>query len=311
MTMENDKLKKLMDTIQVPEPDEKAREKTLKVAVEEFHRHQKAEEEKVKGSSRIRRLMDKTLRGGPIMRKHLVIAGTAMICMVIGVYFFVGNTTPTWAEVNQSFASFPYHAATVYLKRHAFSEIRSCEFWAGQGNQIRVREGNLVTFAEKGAFVKTFDLDTRKERSYPGALTLEILKRRGFMEQYSPHPRTPHIEAMFSGRIDETATRVISSSWTSKDIVVFETVSNEWNWGRWKIRILAMRSSKLPIRTSTFGEAGMRTDVVYSYFDKLSESFFDPEAFEAKLKDTDNSAFELLYMGIEEPGKKSILHEGK
>ena len=120
------------------------------------------------------------------------------------------------------------------------------------------------------------------------------------MEQYPPHPSTPHIVAMFSGRIDETATRVINGSWTSKDIVVFETVSNEWHWGRWKTRILAMRSSRLPIRTSTFGEVGMRIDVVYSYFDKLPDLFFDPEAYEAKLKDRDNSAIDLLYMGIEE-----------
>ncbi len=40
--------KQLSDTIQVPEPDEKAREKTLKAAVKEFHRHQKAEEKKSK-----------------------------------------------------------------------------------------------------------------------------------------------------------------------------------------------------------------------------------------------------------------------
>ena len=242
------------------------------------------------------------------MRKHLVIAGTAIICIVLGVYFFVGNSTPTWAEVNQSFASYPYHAATVYLRRHAFSETLSFEFWVGQGNRIRVREGNRVTFAKKGAFVKTFDLDTRQE-SYPGTLTLEILKRRGFMEQYDSHPSTPRIDAMFLGQLNENTTMVDEGSKFSEDIVVFKSESNEGQWGRWKIRILAMRSSKLPIRISAFGEAGMRIDVVYSYFREPPESFFDPEAYEAKLKDPSNSAYSLLYMGIEEPGKQSIPHE--
>ena len=46
--MENDKLKKLMDTLQVPEPDQKAREKTLKAAAEEFNRQQKAEKKESK-----------------------------------------------------------------------------------------------------------------------------------------------------------------------------------------------------------------------------------------------------------------------
>jgi len=138
--MENDKLKKRMDTLRIPEPDEKVREMTLKVAVQEFHRYQKAEGKNTQESSRFSRLMDKTLGGGPVMRKHLAITGAVMICIVVGVYFFVGNTTPTWAEVNQSFTSFPYHAATVYIKRHAFSETLSFEFWAGQGSRIRVRE---------------------------------------------------------------------------------------------------------------------------------------------------------------------------
>jgi hypothetical protein len=37
----------------------------------------------------------------------------------------------------------------------------------------------------------------------------------------------------------------------------------------------------------------------------LHNPFFDLEAYEAKLKDTDNSVFDLLYMGIEEPGIRS------
>ena len=92
MTMENEKLKKRMDTIQVPEPDEKAREKALKAAVAEFDRQKKAEEKKVKGFSRLRRQTDKTLRGGPVMRKHLVIAaGTAF-----GIFLMVSIMIPNF-----------------------------------------------------------------------------------------------------------------------------------------------------------------------------------------------------------------------
>ena len=61
MTMENDKLKKLMDTIQIPEPDEEAWEKALNAAVAEFDRQKKAEGKKVKGFSWLRRLTNKTL----------------------------------------------------------------------------------------------------------------------------------------------------------------------------------------------------------------------------------------------------------
>jgi len=91
MTMENEKLKRRMDTIQVPEPDEKAREKALKAAVAEFDRQKKVEEKKVKGFSRRRRLTGKTLRGGPFMRKHLVIAAGAAFSIFLMVSIMIPN----------------------------------------------------------------------------------------------------------------------------------------------------------------------------------------------------------------------------
>ena len=92
MTMENEKLKKQMNAIPVPEPDVAAREKALKAAVAEFDRQKEAEERKVKGFSRLRRLTDKTLRGGPVMRKHLAIAvGTAF-----GIFMMVSIMLPNF-----------------------------------------------------------------------------------------------------------------------------------------------------------------------------------------------------------------------
>ncbi len=46
MTEENDKLKRLLNTIQIPEPDEEARKGALKAAMAEFQQLKKAEEKK-------------------------------------------------------------------------------------------------------------------------------------------------------------------------------------------------------------------------------------------------------------------------
>jgi Ca-activated chloride channel homolog len=86
MTEENDKLKRLLNTIHIPEPDEEAGKRALTAAMAEFQQLKEAEEKKVKGFSWIRRLTDKTLRGGPVMNRQLVItAGTvfSIILMVI------------------------------------------------------------------------------------------------------------------------------------------------------------------------------------------------------------------------------------
>ena len=281
---------------EVPQPLENKLNKRLEAFREDLKDHPYVTKENRQGSSKWHRISTRL----PNRFRSFALAGTAIICIVLGVYFIMGNSTPTWAEVNQSFASYPFHAATLYYRSYAFSETVSMEYWVGQNNRIRLREGNRVTFAKKGADAKTFDLETRKE-SYPGPLTLEILKRRGFLKKYNPHPSTPRIEATFSGRIDETAAiRVDDGSRISKDIVVFEA-QDDGKWDHVKMRFWVLRSSKLPIRVSRYGPSGMRTDVVYSYFKEPPEVFFDPKAFESKLKDTDNSAYDLLYMGLEDP----------
>ena len=286
---------------EVPQLIENKLNKRFEAFREDLKAHPYVAEENRPGASKWSRISTRS----PSRFRSFALAGTTLICMVLGVYLFVGNSTPTWAEVNQSFASYPFHAATIYHRSYAFSETVSMEYWVGPNHRIRLREGNRVTFAKKGADAKTFDLDTREE-SYLGVstLTLEILKRRGFLKQYNPHPSTPRIEATFSGRIDETsAIRVDDGSRISKDIVVFEA-QDDGKWGHVKIRFWVLRSSKLPIRVSRYGPGGMRTDVVYSYFKEPPEAFFDPIAFEAKLKDTDNSTFDLLYMGLEDSLEK-------
>ena len=85
MTEENDKLKRLLNTIQIPEPDEEARKGALKAAVAEFEQLKKAEEEKVKGFSWLRRLTDKTLRRGPVMSKKFVIAVGTVFSIILVV----------------------------------------------------------------------------------------------------------------------------------------------------------------------------------------------------------------------------------
>ena len=77
--MENNELKRLLNTVQIPEPGEEARQKALEAAMAEFERLKATEPKKIKGISWYRRLTGKTLKGGPVMRKPLAItAGVAV-----------------------------------------------------------------------------------------------------------------------------------------------------------------------------------------------------------------------------------------
>lgn len=84
ITMENDELKKLLNRIPIPEPDEEARERALSKAMEEFDQLKRADEEIFKGFSLLNRLRRKKTRGGPIMRKSFAVtAGIAFSLMLL------------------------------------------------------------------------------------------------------------------------------------------------------------------------------------------------------------------------------------
>ena len=84
--MENNELKKLLNTVQIPEPGEEARQKALEAAMAEFERLKAAGPKKIKGISWYRRLTGKTLKGGPVMRKPLAItAGLAVGFIVLAI----------------------------------------------------------------------------------------------------------------------------------------------------------------------------------------------------------------------------------
>ena len=105
MTMENDKLKELMDAIRVPEPDEEARGKALKAALAEFHQLKKAEEKKVKGFSWLGRLIDKPVKGGPVMSKQLVIAAGTVFSIILVVIVMM----PNFMSYRKASRSLPTH----------------------------------------------------------------------------------------------------------------------------------------------------------------------------------------------------------
>jgi len=92
--MKKEKIKRLLNAVQIPEPDATAREKARQAAMAEYHRPEEAGQEKIKGISRLRRLTGKILKGGPVMRKPLYItAGLATGLIALMIAFIMPNFT--------------------------------------------------------------------------------------------------------------------------------------------------------------------------------------------------------------------------
>ncbi|MFC1516842.1 VWA domain-containing protein, partial [Thermodesulfobacteriota bacterium] len=86
--MKKEKIKSLLNSIQIPEPDAAAREKARQAAMAEFHRTQEEEQEKIKGILKQKRLTGKKPKGGPVMRKPLYITAglaTGLIGLMIAL----------------------------------------------------------------------------------------------------------------------------------------------------------------------------------------------------------------------------------
>ena len=85
--MKNEDLKKLLNSLPIPEPDKEAKDKALSAALTEFRRQSEREKTKVKGSSWPARLMGKNRKGGPIMTRPIAIAtaGIAAGCIALAI----------------------------------------------------------------------------------------------------------------------------------------------------------------------------------------------------------------------------------
>jgi len=241
--------------------------------------------------------------------RPLLLSGAGLACVATLAFLFLGNNPPTWAEVSARFYSVSNFTFLTYVKRHAFSETKQYEFWLGYGDRVRILSGGKITFA-KNDFIKTFDLETRSE-CYPESATGEICIHRAAIDFLDQLKKTESftVEAIIRGaffsNIVDTTSLINANPGISKDLVVFD--AEEAAGSSWRIRVWALRESKLPIRISVSSPLVGRTETLITYpKEEQPEEFFDPDAFEAELKDTSNSIISLMYMFFKYPGEKAM-----
>jgi hypothetical protein len=111
-------------------------------------------------------------------------------------------------------------------------------------------------------------------------------------------------QGMSRSNLVDTTFQISANPEIAKDLVVFDAESKH---GIWRRRIWALRESKLPIRLSEWSPMGGRYETLISYSkEEQPEEFFDPDAFEAELKDMSNSIISLMYMFYRDPGEIPI-----
>ncbi len=94
--MNDEKINKILQKMEIPEPDESKKEATIKAAMSEFHKQKSAIQNNTKGFEDERRLTGKwktlfTFLGEFAMKKSFFITGAATACivlLVVGLSYF-------------------------------------------------------------------------------------------------------------------------------------------------------------------------------------------------------------------------------
>ena len=263
--------------------------------------------------------------------KPLLWAGMGLALVLIVSFLILANKPPTWAQVQERFGTMPFFAASFYKREvkdpdytlNPLIEPQLAQVWAGYGDRMRIRSGSKVSFIHKGEILNTYDLKTRSE-AYADSITYDIVNaigksNTGTLDSVLTPFRSDIVPESISkewkyGQLVDTTALVISDPAASKDLVVFDHEFYYFKAKSWKVRVWALRKSRLPIRVliwvrDNFDGRLIRSpkwDIIITYSKEQPKEFFDPDAFAAKLKDPAISIDGLLYMFHKYPGSDSF-----
>jgi hypothetical protein len=205
-----------------------------------------------------------------------------------------------WADVTQRFQSVPFFYASIYMRDGALAQPRQFELWMGKGGDTRLRVGSQVIFGRDGRVTRAFDVWSRREVE-ADETAADIVRLLAAPDEFSLETV---IRSLSEGKQLETAPALNADAAIGEDLVVFEaqsTIMPGW------VRIYALRESRLPVGLRIWDPTeGSCVDAMITYGKGQSHVFFDPNAFEAGLKQTGRSGMSLAYMFLKDPGGRDI-----
>lgn len=226
---------------------------------------------------------------------------------VIALMFVLipGQRNPSWANMLRQFGRSNFLTASVYIRHQPFAKPEMVEYWYGSGDKLRILSDHLVTFATAGNS-RTFNLATRKECDADGP-TKFIMNLYGY--ENSLIPLASYIKALYfdlyEGKALESTYQINANPQISEDLLVYDLkhkISGLF------LRVWVLRTSMLPVRLHYWNDYGSRTDVLFSYSKEQPDGFFDPDLFEATMKQGVDkiSTARLMYFGLKDAGNRVI-----
>ncbi|MBD3265733.1 hypothetical protein GF373_03620 [bacterium] len=226
----------------------------------------------------------------------------AVLLMAFSGWILLGQSQPTWAKVKWHFQTLSFFHASVYFKEHPLAETTQFDVWMGKGGKVRLHFGNQVIFANPQGIQQTFDIIYR-EAVQPHKDGAKIIQQLHAIDTFS----LEHVINSLAGDISHLQAEPSLIEGVAEDLKIFllnNPQNEEW------MRIWTLRESLLPILLRRWNPTTRESiEIVFSYLDQQPKSFFEPEAFEAILRDSSKGPEDLLYSFFKDPSGLTVIPE--
>ena len=300
----HDVLDALQETFNSPVPEEleKKLRKTLDGFRQDLKEHPYLSNKKGSWRYRWRGIFPFSL---PLVR-FLLLTGTGAACIAMVMLLLFGNKSTTWADVEEHFRAIPFCALSVYFGSPYTSGNGKVQYWISSDGRARIHSGDKIAFVDLNGgrrYLRKFNVKTRRETGQ-GYICRNILQAFERVNRFEKPTLKSIIEAMTGENMIDATSLVVSDIEVSKDLLVFDAESYDTLWN---IRVWAFRESKLPIRILKWHRRYDRyEEVLFSYSKEQPKEFFDPNAFEERLKDPASTEHDLKYMFLQGPWGQSF-----
>ncbi len=175
-----------------------------------------------------------------------------------------------WSQVAERFEAVPYVRVSLNLNNEQIDYHQHMELWLGDQGRLRIATGSQVIYAEQGEILKAVDSHDGAKVT-PNQAACDVIRDLGSWQTIS-------LETVLRAVLQEPLVDVTPaddldrSVW--KDLVMFDSRSNV---GSGRIRIYALRDSKLPVSFRIWDtDDGLSVEATFLYEKQPSEAFFTP-----------------------------------
>lgn len=241
--------------------------------------------------------------------RFMRLAAAAVILLALGSLIAqfgaaLSGGSVAWADVTQRFQSVPFFYASIYVKADALARPQQFELWMGKEGVARMRVDDQVIFGRDGQVTHAFDIRQRREVEADGTAA-DIVRLLATPDEFSLETV---IRSISAGKLVDVTPAMNAQAALGEDLAVFDAqsvISPGW------VRIYALRESRLPVGLRIWDPAeGFSVDALITYAKEQPEVFFDPGAFEAKLKEADHNETNLAYLFLKDPGGQIVTPQG-